>query len=124
MIEALIVVDERPRWCHHATWMGHHRCESMILGSLSFCVARAGLWPLPEPHETNLSVRGIYGKLTGLIIHDIGKEDTKALTLDLKGCNPGPYLLDQVERVMDEIPSPVTDLHIKHLEGQANKLSL
>ena len=123
-MEALIVVDERPRWCHHATWMGHHRCESMILGSLSFCVARAGLWPLPDPEETDMSVRSIYRGLKGLIIHDIGKEDTKALSLDHKQCNPGPYLLDQVERVMKEIPNPVTSLHVKRLEEQADRLSL
>lgn len=124
MIEALIVVDERPRWCHHATWMGHHRCESMILGSLTFCIARAGLWPLPDPEEADFSVRSLYGRLTGLIIHDIGTEDTKALTADHKGCNPGPYLLEQIERVMREIPSPVTDMDVRRLEEQANKLSL
>ena len=71
-----------------------------------------------------MSVRSIYRGLKGLIIHDIGKEDTKTLSLDHRQCNPGPYLLDQVERVMKEIPSPVTSLHVKRLEEQADRLSL
>ena len=96
----------------------------MILGSMTFCLARAGLWPLPEIQEANLSVRAIYGKLRGLIIHDIGKESTDAKAVDHKGCNPEAYLLDQVERVMSEIPSPLAEFHIQYLEEQANKLSI
>ncbi|EWG35781.1 hypothetical protein FVEG_14561 [Fusarium verticillioides 7600] len=35
LINDLLVVDEKPRWCRHAEWMGPHRCESMIFNVLS-----------------------------------------------------------------------------------------
>lgn len=53
----LVVLDEQPRWCRHASYMRPHRCESMILGSIVFCLTRAGLWPIPEAqHIQNASV--------------------------------------------------------------------
>lgn len=131
MVEALIVVDERPRWCRHATWMGPHRCESMILGSITFCLARAGLWPLPDPRELEYSVLSLYSKLTSLVIHDIGETDgpggsgnensrgKSGLLADHSGCNPRQYLLDKIRQAMDQIPNPLTTLHAEHLERQA-----
>ncbi|CAG7561794.1 unnamed protein product [Fusarium equiseti] len=71
LISHLLVVDERPRWCRHAEWMGPHRCESMILGSITFCLARAGLWPLPKAEDVRDSIVGLHRKLKGLVIHDI-----------------------------------------------------
>ena len=121
MVENLIVVDERPRWCRHAQWMGPHRCESMILGSLTFCLARAGLWPLPEAESVNLSILGLYRKLTRLIIHDIGEVKEKPPT-DHRECNPGAFLLEQVKKVIDEIPSPLTEFHIAQMEKQAERV--
>ncbi|KAI0146792.1 hypothetical protein BJ166DRAFT_629301 [Pestalotiopsis sp. NC0098] len=53
LVDQLLVVDESPRWCRHAVWMGPHRCESIILGSLVFSLSRAQLWPLPEIADTS-----------------------------------------------------------------------
>ncbi|KAI1084884.1 hypothetical protein F5B20DRAFT_568166 [Whalleya microplaca] len=121
MVENLVVVDEKPRWCHHATWMGPHKCESMILGSLTFCLMRAGLWPLPEPDEVEESVVALYSKLTNIIVHDIGTADNSRV--DHNECNPGPFLLDRVQTIMGEIPSPVTSSHVEYMAEQARKLN-
>lgn len=120
MTEHLIVVDERPRWCQHATWMGHHRCESMILGSITFCLTRADLWPLPDAQHTRYSVQVLYTKLTKLVIHDIGQAHEEP-AVDHGQCNPRYFLLDQVRQAMDDIPSPLAEEHIKHFDQQPNK---
>ncbi|KAF4956725.1 hypothetical protein FSARC_11493 [Fusarium sarcochroum] len=60
LVENLLVVDEKPRWCRHAEWMGPHRCESMILGSITFCLSRAGLWPLPQAEDVMDSIVGLH----------------------------------------------------------------
>lgn len=121
MADTLVVVDERVRWCRHHTWMGPHRCESMILGSMTFCLTRAGLWPLPDPRDLECSVLDLYGKLTGLIIHDIGREAGEE-GVDHRECNPRAYLMGQVQGIIHEIPNPVTEFHVKYLEDQAKKL--
>ncbi|KAI0135902.1 hypothetical protein F4814DRAFT_444706 [Daldinia grandis] len=121
MIENLAVVDEKPRWCRHAVWMGPHRCESMILGSITFCLIRAGLWPLPDADEVEESVMTIYSKMTNLIIHDIGAADNSRV--DHHKCNPGPFLLDRVQTVMGEIANPVTTFHSEYMEKQILKLN-
>ncbi|KAI0849039.1 hypothetical protein F5Y00DRAFT_72462 [Daldinia vernicosa] len=121
MIENLAVVDEKPRWCRHAVWMGPHRCESMILGSITFCLIRAGLWPLPDADEVEESVMAVYSKMTNIIIHDIGAADNSRV--DHNECNPGPFLLDRVQTVMGEISNPVTTLHSEYMEEQMRKLS-
>lgn len=121
MVETLIVVDERPRWCRHASYMGPHRCESMILGSITFCLARAGLWPLPEARDVEYSIVDLYAKLTGLVIHDIGETNGKPAA-DHSECNPRQYLLDKLRQAMQEIPGPLTKVHTEHLERQALSL--
>ncbi|KAK9443711.1 nuclear pore protein-like protein [Metarhizium brunneum] len=121
LVTKLMVVDEEPRWCRHATYLGHHRCESMLLGSITFCLARAGLWPLPEAVDVELSLFDLYRVLATLVIHDIGKTNEKP-AVDHQDCNPSPQLLNQVQMVMGQIPSPLTDFHVKHLEEQAQRL--
>lgn len=117
-MENLLVVDEKPRWCRHAEWMGPHRCESMILGSLTFCLSRAGLWPLPEAEDVMDRIVGLHRKMTGLVIHDIGRIEG----VDHAPCNPGPYLLGEVERIFMEIHSPVTKFHLEKMDEQMKKL--
>lgn len=86
----LTVVDERPRWCRHATYMGPHRCESMILGSITFCLTRAGLWPIPdEAGDVEHSILGLYETLSNLVIHDIGQPIRGEG--DHAGCNPRDF---------------------------------
>jgi hypothetical protein len=120
MVETLIVVDEKPRWCRYAQWMGPHRCESMILGSMTFCLARAGLWPLPNPVDIDDSIIGLRRKLTSLVVHDIGRASE---SVDHHECNPEPYLLGRVERIIKQMENPVTEFHYRMMDENAQKLS-
>ncbi|KAJ9145411.1 Nuclear pore protein-like protein [Pleurostoma richardsiae] len=122
MINDLLVVDEKPRWCQHATWLGPHRCESMILGSVTFCLSRAGLWPLPEVKDVTYSLDGLCTKLRTLVIHDIGQVPREP-AVDHRKCNPTPFLLGEMDKIMRGIPDPVTDYHRKHLDEQAKKFN-
>ncbi|KAF1738459.1 hypothetical protein CRV24_000385 [Beauveria bassiana] len=117
----LTVGDQRPRWCRYATHVGHHQCELMSLGSMTFCLARAGLWPLPEAADVKLSLSDLYRILTNLVIHDIGAT-ADAPETDHRFCNPRRMLMDRVDQVMRGIPSPLTEFHVRHLEKQAKRL--
>lgn len=121
MTEQLVVVDERPRLCKHAEWKAPHRCESMMLESMIFCLTRASLWPLPDHHDVQLSVATLYEKLADLVIHDLGQIPERPLA-DHEGCNPRMYLLEQLRRVMDDVPDPLRDSHLKAVEEQVQKL--
>ncbi|OAA55656.1 hypothetical protein ISF_07761 [Cordyceps fumosorosea ARSEF 2679] len=114
--------DHAPRWCRHAARVDHRQCELMILGSLSFCLARAGIWPLPTAAaHVRLSLGELHRVLTNLVIHDIGAEPGDP-RLDHETCNPAPLLMQRVRHVMLSIPSPVTEFHVSHLERRARKL--
>ncbi|KAH6950941.1 hypothetical protein DER45DRAFT_579134 [Fusarium avenaceum] len=119
LVQDLCVVDEKPRWCRHAEWMGPHRCESMILGSLTFCLLRAGLWPLPKAEAVMDSIVGLRRKMTGLVIHDIGRSEG----VDHAPCNPGQFLLNEIERVLVEIHNPVTKVHLETMDKQRKRLT-
>ncbi|OAA75283.1 hypothetical protein LEL_07271 [Akanthomyces lecanii RCEF 1005] len=119
--DRLTVADEGPRWCRHARQVRHHQCESMALGSITFCLARAGLWPLPAAAEVKLSLSDLDRVLASMVIHDIG-ETTDEPRVDHGVCNPRQLLMKQVEQVMRGVPSPVADFHVKHLEEQAVRL--
>ncbi|KAF4436571.1 hypothetical protein F53441_13209 [Fusarium austroafricanum] len=118
LVDNLLVVDEKPGWCRHAEWMGPHRCESMILGSITFCLSRAGLWPLPEAKDVMDSIIGLHRKMKGLVVHDIGKEDGN----DHTHCNPREFLLTEVERVLNDIRNPVTKIDLEEMDKQLKRL--
>ncbi|KAI1390688.1 uncharacterized protein F4822DRAFT_426537 [Hypoxylon trugodes] len=122
MVAMLLVVDESPRWCRHASYMGHHRCESMILGSMTFCLARASLWPLPEADEVEESVVELYTKLTNLVIHDIGRQSPKGAE-DHSECNPVRHLMEEMKKILNEVPDPITDMHWKQMDLQYKRLN-
>lgn len=122
--ELLTVVDERPRWCRHATFMGPHRCESMILGSITFSLTRAGLFPLPADARgvVKHSILGLYVAFSNLVIHDIGqpgKGDD-----DHRVCNPQEYLVGQMDEVMANIQRPVNGRDRELLDAQAKRLHM
>ncbi|QGI59767.1 hypothetical protein CEK26_001895 [Fusarium fujikuroi] len=119
LINDLLVVDEKPRWCRHAEWMGPHRCESMILGSITFCLARGGLWPLPQAEDVMDSIVGLRRKMTQLVIHDIGKVDG----LDHTHCNPMQFMLGELERVFIDIRNPVTKDDLEAMDKQKKRLT-
>ncbi|WYZ41224.1 hypothetical protein EsH8_V_000119 [Colletotrichum jinshuiense] len=121
LAEKLVMVDEGPRWCRHASYMGPHRCESMILGSMTFCLTRAGLWPIPEAEDVEESVLELYSTLMNLVIHDIGRPGDKG-GVDHGECNPRGFLMERIKNILGEIPSPVGEAHRRHLERQIQRL--
>jgi hypothetical protein len=123
MTEQLLAVDERTRMCKHPESHGPHRCESMLLGSMTFCLTTAGLWPLPDQHDLQLSAASLYEELTNLVIHDFG-QIPESPPVDHEGCNPRMALLEQLRRVMDDVPDPFRDSHLKAVEEQLQKLKL
>lgn len=85
---------------------------------MTFCLARAGLWPLPAALDVELSLLDLYRTLTSLIIHDIGETAEKPL-VDHRDCNPRSQLMNRVEQVMRHLPSPLSEYHVNHFEKQA-----
>lgn len=118
--DILVVVDEKPRWCKYASYMGPHRCESMILGSVVFCLTRAGLWPIPEAKEVGESVISLYRQLTSIVIHDIGQAERKGD--DHARCNPRGFLLERLQRVMADMADPLVEGEREYVNKQAQKL--
>ena len=102
--------------------MGPHRCESMILGSIVFCLTRAGLWPIPEAQQIHKSVLDLYRELVGIVIHDIGQPEKKGD--DHSECNPRQFLIDRLQRTLAEMPDPALDSNKRYLDAQIQKLGL
>jgi hypothetical protein len=95
----------------------------MILGSMTFCLTRASLWPIPEnAPDVEYSILGLYGALSSLVIHDIG-QPVKGEG-DHKECNPEGYLLDQMKEVLDKMQNPLTVADKEQLDAQAKRLHL
>lgn len=92
----------------------------MALGSITFCLARAGLWPLPET-VVGRSLADLDRVMATMVVHDIG-ETTDEPRVDHGPCNPRPVLMQRVEQVMRGIPSPLAEFHGKHLEERAVQL--
>ncbi len=112
LIQNLLVVDEGPRWCRHATWLGSHRCESMILGSLMFCLSRAELWPLPDAAEVQYSALDLYAKLDAVVVHVIGHAKGGD-ALDHQACNPSQHLRNAMKDIMSDIPDRLLSITFK-----------
>lgn len=79
------------------------------------------MWPLPEAADVKLSLSDLYRILTNLVIHDIGAT-ADAPETDHRFCNPRRMLMGRVDQVMRNIPSPLTEFHVRHLEKQAKRL--
>ncbi|GJC98789.1 nuclear pore protein-like protein [Colletotrichum higginsianum] len=132
LVSKLVLVDEGPRWCRHASYMGPHRCESMILGSLTFCLTRAGLWPVPAAEDVEESVLTLYSTLMNLVIHDIGRpsvdgrggggSSSSGVVVDHAECNPRGFLMERIKNILAEVGSPVSEGHRKHLDRQIQRL--
>jgi hypothetical protein len=122
LTDILVVVDEKPRWCKYASYMGPHRCESMILGSVVFCLTRAGLWPIPDPRDVGESVMGLYRKMTGVVIHDIGQVEKNGN--DHARCNPRNFLLERLQRILVDITDPLVQGEREYVVRQRQRQRL
>jgi hypothetical protein len=120
LTDILVVVDEKPRWCKYASYMGPHRCESMILGSVVFCLTRAGLWPIPDPRDVGETVMGLYRKMTGVVIHDIGQAEKNGS--DHAKCNPRNFLLERLQRILVDMADPLVQGEREYVVRQRQRL--
>lgn len=120
--DILVVVDEQPRWCRYASYMGPHRCESMILGSVVFCLTRANLWPIPDAQEIDESVMALYRQLANIVIHDIGQGEKRGD--DHAKCNPRQFLLERLQRILADMADPLVEGERAYVAKQGVKLGL
>lgn len=118
----LVVVDEQPRWCKYASYMGPHRCESMILGSVVFCLTRANLWPIPEAQDVEESVMGLYRLLANVVIHDIGVGENRGD--DHAKCNPRRFLMERLQRILADMADPLVEGERAYVVKQGVRLGL
>lgn len=118
----LVVVDEQPRWCRYASYMGPHRCESMILGSVVFCLTRANLWPIPEAQDIDDSVMALYRQLANIVIHDIGQPEKKGN--DHAKCNPRGFLLERLQRILADMADPLLEGEREYVVKQRQRLGM
>lgn len=120
LTDVLVVVDEKPRWCRHASYMGPHRCESMILGSVVFCLTRANLWPIPAAQDVckSLSVMRTYKQLANIVIHDIGQPEKNGK--DHTQCNPRGFLLERLQRALANMADPLLEGHRGAVEDRSH----
>ncbi|KAK6615092.1 hypothetical protein QC760_000199 [Botrytis cinerea] len=121
LVGHLLVEDEKPRWCRHAVWMGSHRCESIILGSLTWCLCKSKLWPLPEAPDIYDSIAGIYTRLQGLIIHDLGVFDKKE---DHSICNPSGMINSHLKTALTCLTLPLTRRQVEYMKKQEHILDM
>ncbi|KAK7431639.1 hypothetical protein QQZ08_001857 [Neonectria magnoliae] len=117
-VKSLIVVEEKPSWFRHSRWVESRRCESIVLGSLMFCLMGAELWPLPEAHDIDESIADLRTRIAGLVFYDTGP-DTGEVDVDYGACNPGPEILDKIGQIMGDIADPVSSVHRQHLNKTA-----
>ncbi|KAK8188459.1 hypothetical protein IWZ00DRAFT_576839 [Phyllosticta capitalensis] len=96
-------------------------CDAMVFGSLSLSLLEVGLSSQRmDPVAVTMSVDQLLEKLREVqayetVIHETG---------GCKNLTTNESLLEYLEDVENSIPSPVLDLHHRHLQRQAKKLGL
>ncbi|KAH8882085.1 hypothetical protein GQ53DRAFT_886072 [Thozetella sp. PMI_491] len=121
LIGLLAPEDGKQRVCIHGGYMGPYKCESMILGSISFCLLRANLWPLPETADVSMSISDLHRILLDLVIHDIGRHMKGGE--DHSECNPKEILLSKIQRVLVNMPDIVLEPLKRQILAQHKKIS-
>lgn len=59
----------------------------MVRGSMTFCLIRRGLWPLPKSAtDIDISIRELHSLLANLVIHDTGQAPKREA--DHAECDP------------------------------------
>ncbi|KAF7528974.1 hypothetical protein G7054_g9966 [Neopestalotiopsis clavispora] len=91
-------------------------CEMMLLASATRALVPAGLYPVPTASKYTNSLGDIKDAITGIKYEAwVGKSFAphKAHT----GCNLG--LMDSLKTILQDMPSPVQQVHLAHLAKQA-----
>lgn len=94
-------------------------CLPSMLGTGIQSLRSAGLWPIPQPEEIPWSILTLSDKLKGVKME--GKGYPEVEDGRVHKCSQGPALQVEIERVLNSIPSLLTEGHEWHLECQARK---
>ncbi|KAI1302211.1 hypothetical protein F5Y03DRAFT_212341 [Xylaria venustula] len=94
-------------------------CLPSMLGTGIQSLHSVGLWPIPQPAEIPWSVLTLSDKLKNVKIE--GKGYPEAEDGHVHKCSQRPTLQVEIERVLNSIPSLLTEEHECHLERQARK---
>ncbi|KAK5637572.1 hypothetical protein RRF57_013287 [Xylaria bambusicola] len=99
----------------------NHRdiCLPSMLGTGIQSLHSAGLWPIPQPAGIPWSVLILSDKLKSVKME--GKGFPEVEDGRVYKCSQGPALQVEIERVLNSIPSLLTEGHECHLKCQAKK---
>lgn len=93
-------------------------CMTSMLGAGIQWLHRVGLWPIPQPEEILWSVLDLSIKLYRVEIWSI---DPYSQDDSAHQCSHGEALKAEIDKVIDSLPSLVTEEHERHLDSQAKK---
>ncbi|KAI0861661.1 hypothetical protein F4860DRAFT_475817 [Xylaria cubensis] len=94
-------------------------CLPSMLGTGIQSLRSVGLWPIPQPGDIPWSVLILSDKLNSVKMESKGYPEVGDGRVHK--CSQGPALQVEIERVMNSIPSLLTEGHKRHLEYQARK---
>ncbi|KAJ3573921.1 hypothetical protein NPX13_g4533 [Xylaria arbuscula] len=113
IIERLINKDEGLCLKTTERWKHTDSCIPSMLGTGIQSLRSLGLWPIPQPTEWRLDVMTLSNQLKSVKI--------ESKTKGYNPCSHVPALQGKINKVLDSIPSLLTEVHVRHLECQARK---
>ncbi|CAG8954709.1 hypothetical protein HYFRA_00004632 [Hymenoscyphus fraxineus] len=93
---------------------GNKKCDAMAWGSIVFALKDQGLWPEKKATDISMSINELASNLLSL----------QVITFDRKGHRKclKTNINDKIETVLKEIPSPVLNVHEKHMDDISSLL--
>ncbi|KAJ8129440.1 hypothetical protein O1611_g4191 [Lasiodiplodia mahajangana] len=124
IIEGLIANDETfcEKYARKKKKKNHgNSCLPSMLGTGIQSLHSVGLWPIPQPAEISWSISILSDKLKSVRIKCTGYPELEEESVHNHKCSQGLVLRDKIKKVLDSIPSLLTEGHERHLECQARK---
>ncbi|KAB5545488.1 hypothetical protein GE09DRAFT_1243111, partial [Coniochaeta sp. 2T2.1] len=130
LLQSLLGVGEprRRRCVCYSSQLGYSEanvCDAVVLSSLMKGLAKADLFPLPQPEDCPGPLQDFYDRIRGLGNSikslDINAGSRGGKRSDHTGCNPSKELLDKINWVWRHDRSVIDEKHKSHLEIQAKK---
>ncbi|KAB5531380.1 hypothetical protein GE09DRAFT_1228182 [Coniochaeta sp. 2T2.1] len=120
LLQSFLGVGEPIRGCHtfRTGYSEAKVCDAVILSSLVKGLAKAELFPLPQPEDYPGPLLEFYDRITGL------RESITILDnmeFDHTSCNPLNELLDKIDWAWRHDRPVIDEKHKSHLEVQAKK---
>jgi hypothetical protein len=90
-------------------------CQAFVLGQLIRASAGLSKHPQPSVSDFHCGVADVHAILMAINLKSYYEKRSH------KSCNVGKKMLKEIQRVYDDIPSPVLDSHRIHLQEQWKK---